>query len=281
MPDKAGQALARFNSCKASGRWKKIFPHSPFIRLILLLLYWDTLHPCHYTRVHHEEAQDILIVGGQDHRTGQSVSEHECLGRLEARAGERFPQAEKATFHWSGQIEKTIDGLAYIGRNPSDVENICIATGDSGMGMTHGTIAGRLIPDLVLGRENSWAKLYDPSRKTLGALKAWVKDNFNTAIQYRDYLTPGELSSADEIPSGEGGILRRGLEKLAVYRDEAGKQDELSAVCPNLGGIVRWNTEEKTWDCPCDGSRFTTKGAVICGPATAGLEVQEKPRKTG
>ena len=110
--------------------------------------------------------------------------------------------------------------------------------------------------------------------KGLGSLSQWVKENLHTVVQYTDYLTPGDVDSADEIAEGQGAVLRRGLDKVAVYRDEQGKCHEVSAVCPHLGGIVRWNQ-------PCHGSRFTAKGAVICGPATAGLEALKKPRKTG
>ncbi len=248
---------------------------------IPIALYWDTLDPYHYIRVQHEEERSVLIVGGEDHRTGQSADETEALKRLEAWAREHFPQVGEALFKWSGQVEETVDGLAYIGRNPQDEANVYIATGDSGMGMTHGTIAGKLITDLILGRENPWAKLYDPARKTVRSLSEWVKGNFNTVLQYGDYLTPGEVKSPEDVPMGEGAVVRRGLEKVAVFRDEAGKTHEMTAVCPHLGGIVRWNTEEKTWDCPCHGSRFTCKGSVISGPATEGLAVVEKQRKTG
>src|SRR5262249_39522728 len=142
---------------------------------------------------------------------------------------------------------------------------------DSGMGMTHGTIAGILLTDLILGRENPWATLYDPSRKTLRAAWKFVRENWNVAKQYGDWLTGGDVASADEVAPGQGALLRRGLTKVALYRDEQGSLHELSAVCPHLGCLVAWNGAEKTWDCPCHGSRFDRLGRVINGPANSDL----------
>lgn len=234
-------------------------------------LYWDTLDPYHYIRIQTEGDSQYLIVGGEDHRTGESRDEFERYLHLEGWANAHFANLGEPTSLWSGQVEESIDGLAYIGRNPADAPNIFVATGDSGMGMTHGTIAGELLGDLINGRENPWAKLYDPSRKTVAALVEWVKGNANTALQYSDYLTPGEVSSTSEIPRGEGAILRKGYEKLAVYRSTTGKIKALSAVCPHLGGIVHWNTAEKSWDCPCHGSRFSVQGKILQGPAVTEL----------
>src|SRR5207302_1620064 len=114
-------------------------------------------------------------------------------------ARERFPMIEDIEFHWAGQVMETIDGLAFIGRNPGDQDNVFIVTGDSGMGMTHGTIAGMLLTDLILGRQNPWATLYDPSRKTLRAAGEYAKEAINMAAQYADWLTPGDVASAEEI----------------------------------------------------------------------------------
>jgi len=163
-----------------------------------------------------------------------------------------------------------VDYMGFIGRNPGD-DDVYIATGDSGNGMTHGTIAGILIPDLILGRENAWEKLYDPSRISVKAAPEFAKENLNVAAQYRDYLTPGDVSSADDIPRGEGRVLRRGAGKVAVYRDDAGTLHERSAVCPHLYCIVDWNSAEKSWDCPCHGSRFDAYGKVVNGPAASDL----------
>jgi len=217
------------------------------------------------------EGQDVLIVGGEDHKTGQAPAHSDPYARLEAWARERFPMIGEVRFRWSGQVMETIDGLAFIGRNPLDEPNVFIVTGDSGMGMTHGTIAGILLTDLILGRENPWTTLYDPSRKTLRALDRFVKENLNVARQYGDWLTSGDVDSPAQIKSGAGAVVRRGLTKMAVYRDEQGACHERSAVCTHLGGIVHWNDAEKTWDCPCHGSRFDRLGGVVNGPANRDL----------
>jgi glycine/D-amino acid oxidase-like deaminating enzyme/nitrite reductase/ring-hydroxylating ferredoxin subunit len=237
-------------------------------------LYWDMQDPYHYVRLADEQT---LIVGGEDHKTGQARDHDERFGRLDAWARERFPQAGPVTNRWSGQVIETIDGLAFIGRNPDDAPNVYIATGDSGMGMTHGTIAGLVIGDLILGRENPWAALYNPARKRLGALRDFVTENVNVAAQYASWVTPGEVDSPAEIKPGTGAIVRDGLFKLAVYRDEEGELHACSAVCPHLSAIVTWNAAEKTWDCPAHGSRFDCKGKVINGPANASLRHVEPP----
>lgn len=148
------------------------------------------------------------------------------------------------------------------------------------MHMTHGTIAGMLLTDLIMDRENPWASLYNPARKTLGAAERFVKENVNVAVQYGAWVTGGDVSSTDDIVKGTGAVVRRGLSKVAAYRDEAGALHECSAVCPPLGCIVEWNSNERTWDCPCHGSRFDKQGALLCGPANsdlAALDHEAKP----
>jgi glycine/D-amino acid oxidase-like deaminating enzyme/nitrite reductase/ring-hydroxylating ferredoxin subunit len=240
-------------------------------------LYWDTPDPYHYIRLQslpddaHAE-YDLLIVGGEDHKTGEADNTEERWGNLEGWARERFPMAEGVEFHWSGQVMETIDGLAFIGKNPGDKGSVFIATGDSGQGMTHGTIAGMLIADLIQGRENPWAKLYDPSRKTLRAAKTFLKENLDAAWQFHGHLTPGEVGDVKEIAPGQGALMRDGMKKLAVYRDDGGTLHKCSASCSHLGCIVEWNHAEKSWDCPCHGSRFSADGQkVLNGPAIGGL----------
>lgn len=239
-------------------------------------LYWDTLDPYHYVRLHRVRAADgsgvdeILIVGGEDHKTGQGeVAGH--FDALEDWAREHFPMVDRTDFRWSGQVVEPFDGIAFIGLNPGDKGNVYIATGDSGHGLTHGTIAGILLTDLIRGRENPWSDLYDPSRKMHRSLKDFVGENMNVATRYAEWLTPGEVGSVDDIPPGQGAILRSGLKKLAVYRDASGVVHRRSAVCTHMGCIVHWNDTEKTWDCPCHGGRYDALGKVINGPANRPL----------
>jgi Rieske Fe-S protein len=221
---------------------------------------------------------DALIVGGEDHKTGQKHDMEERWRCIEEWTQERFPMVEGMTHRWSGQILEPNDYLAFIGKNPDGAENVFMASGDSGQGMTHGTIAGILLTDLVMGRDNPWAKLYDPARMRFqhrSSLKEFLKENINVAAQYLDYVTPGEVSSVDDIPKGEGRVIRRGRHKIAAYRDESGTVHERSAVCTHLRCIVDWNPGEKSWDCPCHGSRFDPYGKVLNGPAITELEEVE------
>jgi glycine/D-amino acid oxidase-like deaminating enzyme/nitrite reductase/ring-hydroxylating ferredoxin subunit len=241
------------------------------------ILLWDTQDPYHYVRVQPSRADvdfEILIVGGEDHKTGQADDAPERYARLEAWARERFEMIQDIEYQWSGQVMEPVDGVAFIGRNPGS-DNLYIVTGHSGNGMTYGTIAGMLLPDLVQERPNSWADLYDPARKSLRAAGTFLKETANMVAQYRDVVSGGDVDSVDEIARGSGAILRRGLHKVAVYRDEQGELHERSATCTHLGCIVRWNAGERSWDCPCHGSRFTPDGQVLNGPALKPLPEAE------
>jgi len=232
-------------------------------------LYWDTLDPYHYIRLHKEDDTSIMIVGGEDHKTGQEGEEKERWRTLEEWTRKHFPFAGEVRYRWSGQVMEPDDYLMYAGKNPMDAKNVYIITGDSGQGMTNTTCGAMIVSDLILGHENPWAKLYDPSRKTLTA--EFLKENVNFVTQYKDWFTKGDVSSPDQIPNGEGAIIRQGLMKVAVYKTETGQVHTCSAVCPHLGCIVDWNRVEKTWDCPCHGSRFDAHGRVMNGPALADL----------
>ncbi len=235
-------------------------------------LYWDTMDPYHYVRLQELDDQyEVLISGGEDHKTGQANDPARRFAEIEKWTRPRFPQAGEIVFNWSGQVMEPVDHLAYIGRNPMDDPNVFIATGDSGMGMTHGTIAGLLLTDLIMGRSNPWEKLYDPSRPPTKGLTTYVQENVNVAKEYGQWLTPGEVKDVSEIAPDTGAILRRGATKVAVYRDAGGAFHEYSAVCPHLGCIVNWNGAERTWDCPCHGSRFNAQGEVVNGPANSNL----------
>jgi len=234
-------------------------------------LYWNTAQPYKYIRIQHMDGHDVLLVGGEDHKTGQADDADDRFVRLESWTRKRFPMAREVAFRWSGQVLEPADGIAFIGGNPDGASNVYLATGDSGQGMTHGTFAGMLLSDLILGIQNPFEVLYDPKRVSPRAAVELARENLNVAAQFRDYLTPGEISSADELAPGTGALIRRGLKKVAVYRDELGEVHERSAVCTHLGCIVDWNTAERTWDCPCHGSRFDPLGKVINGPAIAPL----------
>ena len=235
-------------------------------------LYWDTPSPYHYVRLvkGNSQGDDILLVGGEDHKTGQEDDAENRFRCLEEWTRARFAIGA-VEYRWSGQVMEPADYLAFIGRNPDGAENVFLATGDSGNGMTHGTIAGLLLTDLVLGRSNPWTELYDPKRVSAKSAPGLLRENLNVVVQYADWIKPGEASSADDIPPGEGAVLRRGVHRVAAYRDDHGNLHERSAVCTHLACVVRWNSTEKSWDCPCHGSRFDAFGSVINGPALNAL----------
>jgi glycine/D-amino acid oxidase-like deaminating enzyme/nitrite reductase/ring-hydroxylating ferredoxin subunit len=232
------------------------------------VLAWDTSDPYHYVRLAEHGDGTFVILGGEDHKTGQS-DEPTALARLEAWAVANY-SIGRAAFAWSGQVMETLDGLAYIGLNPGE-RNIFVAVGDSGMGMTHGTIAAMMLSAIIDGGDHPWQAAYDPSRKPIGTAATFVSETVNVAKQMVDFVTPSDVASMADIAVGEGAVLRHGLSKIAVYRDERGKLHVRSAVCPHLGCIVHWNGLEKVWDCPCHGSQFDGTGRVLHGPAVDAL----------
>jgi glycine/D-amino acid oxidase-like deaminating enzyme/nitrite reductase/ring-hydroxylating ferredoxin subunit len=235
-------------------------------------LYWDTLDPYHYVRL---AGEDLLIVGGEDHKVGQSAAPEASWSRLEAWTRERFRNAGEVRFRWSGQIQEPDDGLAFIGRNPGNSSHVFIATGDSGNGITHGALAGILLSDLICGKDNPWAAVYDPSRKLLhpAAIRDFVHENANVARHYAHWLLPERARHT--LQPGEGRVIRPGIVPIALYVDEAGTEHRHSAVCPHLGCIVAWNRAEKSWDCPCHGSRFDPYGKLLTGPSNRDLAQPE------
>ncbi|ASR42182.1 FAD-dependent oxidoreductase [Xanthomonas citri pv. mangiferaeindicae] len=229
-------------------------------------LYWDDADPYHYVRLHtRRDGSAMLIVGGADHKTGQG-DDPEVYARLQAWARARFPGLGTFTHAWSGQVLEPADGLAFLGADPAN-ENVYLITGDSGNGITHGTIGGLLIADLIQGRDNPWVDLYDPARKPIRSGGAWIRENANAASQFRDWIKPADVHSPDAIARGTGAVLRRGLHRVAVYRAGDDTLHVHNARCPHMGCVVRWSTEEKSWDCPCHGSRFEARtGAILNGP---------------
>ncbi|HEX2166669.1 MAG TPA: FAD-dependent oxidoreductase, partial [Longimicrobiales bacterium] len=235
-------------------------------------LYWEDADPYIYIRLQRGETHDWLIVGGEDYKTGQKSDDAERLERLSAWTRKRFPMVEEIEHRWSGQVLETSDGLAFIGPNPDGAENVYIATGDSGHGMTHGTIAGMLLSDLIAGRANEWSSLYDPKRVRVGSAPDLARENLNVAVQYGAWLLPGDAPDENDVPRSSGRVIRHGTRMIAVYRDEAGELHQRNAACTHMRCIVNWNDLEKSWDCPCHGSRFGPTGEVLNGPASSALE---------
>lgn len=238
-------------------------------------LFWDTGDPYHYVRL--AEGGQVLIVGGEDHKVGQSQNPERAWARLEAWARQRFPTVEAVCSRWSGQIQEPFDGLGFIGRDPGVSEHVYIVTGDSGNGLTHAAIAGRMLCELIEGRVSPWSALYDPSRKPrTRTLPTYVRENANVAVHFASGLLHPSAHKQPET-RGHGEVVRSGLSPVARYVTPSGEVHSCSAVCPHLGCVVQWNDAEQSWDCPCHGSRFDPYGRVLTGPAIRDLKPQSSP----
>jgi len=232
-------------------------------------LFWDTGDPYLYLRIDRRKDCDYLILGGEDHKTGQVSDTEDRYRLLEKKLLGLFPNAEFDAL-WSGQVIKTNDGLPFIGET---AEGQFISTGFGGNGITFGTVAAVMAKDYVMGIANPWADLFRPERKKLSAVWDYLKENKD----YPYYFLSGQFAADEEsglasLGKGEGCVIRRNGKMLAIHREKDGNLTSLSAVCPHLGCTVVWNPAESTWDCPCHGSRFMASGEVITGPAESGLE---------
>jgi Rieske Fe-S protein len=217
-----------------------------------------------------------VIFGGEDHKTGQATDTPACYAALEASLTRLVPDIE-VTHRWSGQVIETNDGLPYIGETSA---HQFAATGFSGNGMTFGTLAGMMARDAALGRSNPWRDLFDIDRKTLrGGTWDYLKENKD----YLYYLVRDRFAASEKslraVPRGEGRLVELNGEQVAAYRDPKGVVTLRSAVCTHMGCHVAWNGAERTWDCPCHGSRFKPDGDVLAGPAESPLaEVEVKTK---
>ena len=231
--------------------------------------WWDTADPYRYLRVDPHRDFDVVIYGGEDHKTGQVEDTAACYHRLETQLRKLLPDVD-VVHQWSGQVIETPDGLPYIGRT---AEHQYSATGYAGNGMTFGTLAAIMLSEAILGRQSPWAELFAPSRKAIGH-SSWDYLKENADYPYyliRDRLVGADARSLRSIKRGEGRIIELGGSKVAAYRDQSGKVTRLSSTCTHLGCTVGWNNAERTWDCPCHGSRFKPSGEVISGPAETPL----------
>lgn len=235
-------------------------------------LFWDTDDPYHYLSAFTVDGVPYLVVGGEDHKTGTVADTSERFDRLSTWTRRRFDVPAEPKYRWSAQVEEPVDGLPFIGKN-SLSENVFVATGFSGNGTTFGTLAAMIVRDLVTNRPNRFAELFTATRvKPLASLPAFATENVDFPIHLvTDRVARPDAKSIDDVAPGEGKIVRVRGERLAVYRDARGNLHAVTAVCTHLGCIVKFNAAERTWDCPCHGSRFDPDGAVLDGPATRAL----------
>ena len=216
---------------------------------------------------------ELLLVGGEGHRPGTGGDTERRYSTLEAFAREHW-DVRSVEYRWSAQDNTTIDGLPYVGRLMPFSDRVLMATGFAKWGMTGGTAAAMILADELLGRENPWAKLFDPNRLTPRASAyRLIRENAETGLRFPgERLTKPGRRSIDDLQPGEGDIVRRDGEKVAAYRDEDGVVTAVSSTCTHLGCQVSWNRAERSWDCACHGSRFAPDGEVLQGPAVHRLE---------
>jgi hypothetical protein len=234
-------------------------------------LLWDTEDPYHYVRAYRDDNQSLIIVGGEDHKTGSANDGEDRLKRLETWARKHFPKLGKVRHRWSGQIYEPADYLPFVGRSPGH-KKVFLVTGDSGEGLTTGVAASLILPGLIEGRKSAWAQPYRPNRKIAEPSPAvtYVKDMAGAAAHLVAHVLQGEMAPAD-VPPGEGAIVTINGKKTAAYRDAKGKLHCQSAACTHVGCVIQWNNFEKCWDCPCHGSQFGPKGEPLQAPATSRL----------
>lgn len=228
-------------------------------------LFWDTSDPYHYLRVERRAGHDYAIFGGEDHKTGQVEDTAAVYDRLEQDFRSFAPEAV-IDRRWSGQVIETNDGLPFIGET---AEHQFVGTGFSGNGMTFGTLTAMMAVDAVLQRPNPWADLFDVHRRKLrgGTWRYLAENKDYPYFLARSWLAQGERETPEALQPGEGRILNLNGRKVAASRSADGEISLCSPVCTHLQCIVGWNNAERTWDCPCHGSRFKPTGEVISGPA--------------
>jgi glycine/D-amino acid oxidase-like deaminating enzyme/nitrite reductase/ring-hydroxylating ferredoxin subunit len=234
-------------------------------------LYEDTSDPYRYLRIHRDDEGLYAIYGGGDHKTGTVSHTEECFGQVQEEFLRLFPSARIET-RWTGQVIETSDRLPFIGEN---APHQYVSTGYAGNGLTFGTLGALMIHDAVLGIDNPWRELLDPARKTLkpSVVATYVSENFDYPYHFiLDRLRRNRSDTVRTLKPGEGKVLTIGGKPVACHRTDDGELVKVSAICTHMGCLVRWNVRERTWDCPCHGSRFTPDGLVIGGPAEAALE---------
>jgi glycine/D-amino acid oxidase-like deaminating enzyme/nitrite reductase/ring-hydroxylating ferredoxin subunit len=241
-------------------------------------LYWDLADPYHYLRLVNNAGFDVAIFGGEDHKTGQVQDTAQCFARLQRTLHAILPGAD-ITHRWSGQVLETRDGLPFMGYMAPHQYAV---TGFSGTGLTFGTLGAMMAHDAILGRTNPWQDLFDLRRKNIAdGLWDYLRENKDYPYYLiRDRVAGDDVKSLDEVPRNEGRVLTIKGKRVAAFRSFDGNISVRSAICTHMGCVVHWNTAEKTWDCPCHGSRFAPSGRVLSGPAERALGPVEQAVKS-
>jgi glycine/D-amino acid oxidase-like deaminating enzyme/nitrite reductase/ring-hydroxylating ferredoxin subunit len=236
-------------------------------------LSYDMYDPYHYYRTQEIDGQSYLIVGGEDHKTGDDTNTDACFLKLESHVRKYFDVAE-VTHRWSSQYYDSVDGLPYIGIMPGKSDRILVATGFGGNGMTYGTIAAKVLKSIVVGEDNPLIKLFSPSRiKPIAGFKNFAEHNVDVLKEVIGKLfSSEEITGLAELAPEEGKVIQLNNQKVGLYKDKSGAVHAINATCTHMGCTVGFNQTEKSWDCPCHGARFSVDGTVLNGPADRDLE---------
>ncbi|MGD1929779.1 MAG: FAD-dependent oxidoreductase [Leptolyngbyaceae cyanobacterium] len=221
-----------------------------------------------------DDGSALLLIGGEGHKVGEADDTPQRFERLAAYAQERFG-ATQIDYYWSSQDFVSFDKVPYVGSLTPVNQHIYVATGFSLWGMSNSTVAAMLLRDRLLGQKNPWASLYDSTRSTPFMTTASLQNNLDVGTRWVGDRLKGLFDSPQQTEPGAGKLASQGIDKVAAYRDEAGELHQVSAVCPHLGCIVAWNAAEKSWDCPCHGSRFDVEGQILHGPAVKPLAAKD------
>jgi glycine/D-amino acid oxidase-like deaminating enzyme/nitrite reductase/ring-hydroxylating ferredoxin subunit len=236
-------------------------------------MFYSTETPFHSLRPHPMEDGGFLLVGGEAHKTGHHGSAVDRYRSLEAFARLTF-RVKSVAYRWSTQDNVTTDRIPFIGPITPRAENIFVATGFGGWGMTHSMVAAMILSDEILSRDNEWKSLYTPNRVHLRGMSTFLRENLSSAKNMvRDRLTSHEKVDPAKLARGEGGLFSNTKgRRTAMARGDEGDLQALSPECTHMGCLVHWNDGEESWDCPCHGSRFDIEGKVLHGPAIKDLK---------
>ncbi|QHS63832.1 FAD-dependent oxidoreductase [Chitinophaga agri] len=236
-------------------------------------LSYDMYDPYHYYRTQIVNGQRYLIIGGEDHKTGEEINTDQCFRSLEAHARKHF-SVKEIVYRWSSQYFEPTDGLPYIGYLPGHEDHVYVASGFGGNGMTYGTVSAQLLKCIIMKENATLEKLFDPNRiKPVAGFTSFVTHNTDVIKEFFGKLfSADELKQLSDLAPGEGKLVRYHDKKVALYKNEEGKLFALNPTCTHMKCDVKWNQTEKSWDCPCHGARYNYDGKVITGPADADLE---------